>query len=84
MVNSAMELGPDWLTAVDWLIDLYHGAAILFFFHSKQCNQTEARRANSLVPFYVMRISTIIVNGYTGKMTKDGSSVTQTKYASHG
>ena len=30
--------------------DLYHGAAILIFLHSNQCNQTEVRR-NSLVPF---------------------------------
>ena len=49
----------------------YHVAAVLLSFHSKQCNQTEAGRENSLVSFYVMRISTVIVNGYTGNMTDD-------------
>ena len=57
--------------ALGWIcIDLYHGVAILLFCYWKQCNQTEAGRDNSLVSFYVMRISTIIVTGYTGNMTK--------------
>ena len=38
-------------------IDLYHGAAILIFSHSHQCNQTEAGRRNSLVPFCTINIS---------------------------
>ena len=56
-------------------IDLYHDLAILFFFHSKQCNQTEAGSKNRLVSLYVMRISTIIVNEYTLNMTQGGHSV---------
>ena len=46
------------------------GVAILFVVHSKQCNQIEAGRDNSLVSFYIMIISTIIANVYTGNMTK--------------
>ncbi len=38
-------------------IDLHYGAAILIFNHSNQCNQNEAGRRNSLVPFCLMNIS---------------------------
>ena len=55
--------------SMDLSIDLYNDAAVLFFFHSQQCNQTEAGREYSLVSLYVTRMSTI-VNGYTGNMTK--------------
>ncbi len=41
----------------DNLSDLYHVAAILIISHSNKCNQTEAGRANSLVPFCTMNIS---------------------------
>ena len=36
---------------------LYHGAAILRFFNSNQCNQTKAGRRTSLLPFCSMNIS---------------------------
>ena len=38
-------------------IDLYHGAAILIFSHSNQCNHTEAGRKVSLVLFCTLNRS---------------------------
>ena len=55
-------------------INLYHGAAILIFSHSNQCNQTEAGRRISLVPFYTTTISTHYFC-WIREHDQDGSSV---------
>ena len=46
-------------------IHLYYSTAIVFFFHTNTCHQTEAGRESRLVPFHELRIVIISLWVYT-------------------
>ena len=48
--------------------DLYHGSSHFVFSHSKQCNETEARRKSNLF-LYASDKTVTFVDGSTGNQT---------------